>query len=146
MSDTTPAGSTAATTSSERDLLAVWDREAERRTWLEVLAKAPTAPDPEATRAVAERELATVADSTPLLALAANAELVRLLTGRRWYVIRDAREAGDTWEEIGKALGISAGDAKDYYRTAIERQIKYVPDFHDEARSRRALDDVEGDL
>src|SRR3954469_7745585 len=42
---------------------------------------------------------------TALDALRANAQLVELLTGRRWHVMRDAREEGVSWSQIGEALG-----------------------------------------
>jgi hypothetical protein len=51
----------------------------------------------------AQRAVDELGDITALDALRANAELVQLLLGRRWYVMQDAREAGATWDEIGEA-------------------------------------------
>ncbi|MFB7619275.1 hypothetical protein [Kitasatospora sp. NPDC056181] len=145
MSDTTPATSPAdavrAVAGDEKALLALWHREHTRSLWQDTLDKADTTDDPENTRRIAAGAIAEVADSTPLHALAANAELVTLLTGRRWFVMRDAREQGSSWDEIGAALGISGDDARAYYERKIELQELHVGDLHDAARARRALDD-----
>jgi hypothetical protein len=120
------------------ELLEMWDREGHRQAWKQVLAN----PDlDQAGREVAEQALAECRDSSPLLALAANAELVKLLAGRRWFVMRDAREEGSTWEEIGQSLGVSAEDARAYYRGKIELQELHVGDLHDAGRARRVLED-----
>lgn len=75
-------------------------------------------------------------------ALRANAELVDLLTGRRWMVMQDAREAGATWEQIGEALGMSRRAARNWYKRKIRDQERYVEDKHDISRGRDAVGKV----
>lgn len=58
----------------------------------------------------------------PLTALAANAELVKLLTGRRWLVMMHAREAGATWDDLATALQMNRGNAYAEYHQKIESQ------------------------
>lgn len=67
-----------------------------------------------------QRALDELPEVDALDALAANAALVSLLTGHRWFVMRDAREDGATWEEIGAALGMTKQGAQDFYRRRIE--------------------------
>jgi hypothetical protein len=86
-----------------------------------------------------------VSEVAALEALRANAKAVELLTARRWYVIKSAREAGATWAQIGKALGITKQAAHDLYRRKIEEQEKYLPDLHDVAAARAVLEEVEED-
>ena len=74
-------------------------------------------------------------------ALAVNRELVDLLIARRWYVIRDAREAGASWSQIGAALGMSKQAAQDWYSRRIAEQKQYVGDLHDAERARQAASD-----
>lgn len=122
----------------ERELLQMWDHRHARQTWEGILRKDQTSAEG---AQIAQGALAEIPDVTALDALKANAELVRLLTGRRWYVMRDAREAGATWDEIGAAVDMSGDDARDYYRQRIEFQEKYAGEFHETARSRAVLDD-----
>jgi hypothetical protein len=56
-------------------------------------------------REAAVQFLAQVSEVAALEALRANAKAVELLTGRRWYVMKSAREGGATWAQIGEALG-----------------------------------------
>jgi hypothetical protein len=74
-----------------------------------------------------------------LNALRANTELVDLLTGRRWMVIQDAREAGATWEQIGQALGMSRHAARNWYKRKIRAQERYVEHRHDVRRGQDAV-------
>ncbi|MGH3505437.1 MAG: hypothetical protein ACRDQA_31770 [Nocardioidaceae bacterium] len=115
----------------------VWDAYDARRTWLQVLAKAT---DQEGER-VAREALAKLPQVNPAQALQANAKLVDALTGRRWYVIQDMREAGESWTVVGKALGMTKQAAWEWYRAKIDLQAKYVPDFHDTARSHAVLEE-----
>lgn len=115
----------------ERELAAAWNTHFGRAIHQRAL-KAGSAPG---------GMLAETAPVSPLQALAANRRLVELLTGRRWLVMRDAREAGATWSEIGAALGMSKQGAQDFYRRKIEAQERYVGDFHDTARARAALEE-----
>jgi hypothetical protein len=124
----------------DRALLQIWDHASDRHTWEKVRRNGQEAGDVERVR-VAEGALAEIPEVTALDALKANARLVQLMIGRRWYVMRDAREAGASWDEIGAAVDMSGDDARDYYRQEIELQEKVLPDLHDAARSRAVLDD-----
>lgn len=93
-------------------------------------------------RVAAAQFLAEVREVAALEALRANAKAVELLTARRWYVIKSAREAGATWAQIGEALGITKQAAHDFYRRKIEEQEKYLPDLHDAAAARAVLEEV----
>lgn len=75
----------------------------------------------------------------------ANAKAVELLTGRRWHVIKSAREAGAAWTRIGEALGITKQAAHDFYRRKIEEQEKYLPVLHDAATARAVLEEAKED-
>lgn len=111
---------------SERQLTQVWDVYHERQLWQQVIARNAGA-EGNADRLVrAHRALTELPDVTATQALEANARLVDLLVGRRWYVMRDAREARASWTEIGDALGISRQGAHDFYRRAVEDQQKYA--------------------
>ncbi|MGY1969735.1 hypothetical protein ACW9HH_36430 [Nocardia gipuzkoensis] len=131
----------------ERALHAAWNTYHHIRFTRETLAKLAAGeigPHPEIDLAARWRaEIASLADITALQALEANRRLVDLLTGRRWSVMRNAREAGDSWTVIGDALNVSKQGARDWYLRKIEQQEKYVPDFHDTARARAVLDGAE---
>jgi hypothetical protein len=58
----------------------------------------------------------------PLQALAANREVVDQLVGWRWGAMREAREQGYGWAEIGAALGVDAAQARQAYLEQVERQ------------------------
>jgi hypothetical protein len=58
----------------------------------------------------------------PLAALAANREVVEQLVGWRWGAMREAREQGHGWAEIGAALGVDAGHASQVYLEQVQRQ------------------------
>jgi hypothetical protein len=120
------------------DLMKVWHEYGERATWKDVQARARAAGD-ERMAGIAERAVADVRDVGPLEALAANRRLVELLISRRWYVMREAREAGHSWADIGDVLGVTPEEARDWYRSAIARQADHVGDLHDAERARRAL-------
>jgi hypothetical protein len=60
-------------------------------------------------------------DPSALEALAANRQLVKLLEGRRWYVVAEARSQGASWQQIADALGITRQSAHAAYRDALER-------------------------
>ncbi|OLT40059.1 hypothetical protein BJF85_07045 [Saccharomonospora sp. CUA-673] len=123
----------------ERELAAAWNTYFER-----ALAQRITA-DPDARPEgvdVFEHVLAGLAPVTAAQALEANRRLVELLTGRRWMVMRDAREAGASWTDIGAALGMSRQGAYEWYQRKIELQEEHVPEFHDTARARAVLGDT----
>ena len=58
----------------------------------------------------------------PLAALAANREVVDQLVGWRWGAMREAREQGQGWAEIGAALDMDAAQARQRYLELVERQ------------------------
>jgi hypothetical protein len=63
---------------------------------------------------------------TPLEALAANRELVERLTGWRWLAVREAREHGHAWSDIGRALGLTPEEARGEFLARLERQRQVV--------------------
>jgi hypothetical protein len=58
----------------------------------------------------------------PLQALAANREVVDQLVGWRWGAMRQAREQGHNWAEIGATLGLDADQASQVYLEQVQRQ------------------------
>ncbi|KIC68691.1 hypothetical protein RM50_04310 [Pseudarthrobacter phenanthrenivorans] len=122
------------------ELLSVWEDFNRGETWREVSANGG-----DEARAAASHFLTEVREVAALEALRANAKAVELLTARRWYVIKSARESGATWAQIGEALGVTKQAAHDFYRRKIEEQEKYLPDLHDAAAARAVLDDNGGE-
>ncbi|MEW1857473.1 hypothetical protein AB0268_12575 [Pseudarthrobacter oxydans] len=122
------------------ELLRVWEDFNRGETWREVSATGS-----DQARVAAAQFLTEVREVAALEALRANAKAVELLTARRWYVIKSAREAGATWAQIGEALGITKQAAHDFYRRRIEEQEKYLPDLHDAAAARAVLEEAKED-
>jgi hypothetical protein len=58
----------------------------------------------------------------PLDALRANRELVEDLTGWRWLAMRDAREQGQSWHEIGRTLEQTGEQARAFYLDKVSGQ------------------------
>ena len=58
----------------------------------------------------------------PLRALAANRAVVEHLVGWRWGAMREAREQGHGWAEIGAALGLAAAQARQAYLERVQQQ------------------------
>jgi hypothetical protein len=69
----------------------------------------------------------------PLAALRANREVVDQLVGWRWGAMREAREQGHSWAEIGAALGLDADQARQFYLERVQRQ-RLVHEAHPELR------------
>jgi hypothetical protein len=69
----------------------------------------------------------------PLAALAANREVVDHLVGWRWGAMREAREQGHGWAEIGAALGVHAEQARQAYLERLEQQ-RLVHEAHPDLR------------
>jgi hypothetical protein len=69
----------------------------------------------------------------PLQALAANREVVEHLVGWRFGAMREAREQGHGWVEIGAALGLDADQASRFYLERVQRQ-RLVHEAHPELR------------
>jgi hypothetical protein len=114
------------------ELLKVWHDYGLRSTWKDIAQTGGRAE-------VVASWLALTPEVGPLEALEVNQRMVDLLIGRRWYVMRDAREAGKTWSEIGAALGMSKQGAQDWYRRAIAAQEEHLGELHDDDRTRNAL-------
>jgi hypothetical protein len=53
-------------------------------------------------------------------ALSANASLVERLSTERWLVMRAARDAGASWDQIGTALGTSRQSAWEFLRRKLD--------------------------
>jgi hypothetical protein len=121
---------------TETELLRVWDGGAQRMTWERVRALHAGVDGMPERLAMAEDKLAGL--PAPLVALAANADLVRRLVGQRWFVVLLAIEGGATWAEVAEALEIPEDDAVGAYTAAIDAQAAYVPG-HDAARARAVL-------
>lgn len=68
-------------------------------------------------------------DVSALDALRANEQIVSLLTGWRWRAIRQAREQGASWVDVGAALGMSKQGAWDLYHRAVQAQETYAGEF-----------------
>jgi hypothetical protein len=98
----------------------------------------------EATGRPVEMLLSALADLpgvTGLDALRASRRVVDLLTGARWHMMRQAREEGASWTEVGQALGMSKQAAYDFYRRRVGHQERYARGPYTAARARAALDD-----
>ncbi|MEU4673904.1 hypothetical protein AB0F91_39615 [Amycolatopsis sp. NPDC023774] len=102
----------------ERELFAVRETYRHRRRWQQMADQAVDEDD----RRLWEPVLAATAEVTPLQELAAAHRLARILTSSRWYVMRDAREAGASWPEIGVALEMSKQAAQEWYQRKIADQ------------------------
>jgi hypothetical protein len=76
---------------------------------------------------------------TGLDALRASRRVVELLTGARWHMMRQAREEGASWNDIGQALGMTRQAAHDFYRRKIEQQEQDIPGLYNTVRSRAVL-------
>ncbi|UJW36901.1 hypothetical protein L3Q67_45365 (plasmid) [Saccharothrix sp. AJ9571] len=131
----------AAVTADEREYWQLWRLYHERRTTRQAFELGTSQGIDPTMLDTWSRELEQLPAMSALQALQANRRLVDLLTGRRWTVIREAREAGATWSEIGEALGVSKQGAHDWYQRQIETQERVLPEYHDAARARAVLDD-----
>ena len=70
----------------------------------------------------------------PLAALRANREVVQTMTGWQWQAMRDAREQGHGWREIGAALQVDGDQAKRDYLARVDRQRRVSEHDPDLAR------------
>ena len=90
--------------------------------------------------AVLVKALADLPGVTGLEALRASRRVVELLTGSRWHMIRQAREEGSSWSQVGRALGVSKQAAYDFYRRNLDQQDESTdPGTRSSTRSRAAL-------
>ena len=91
--------------------------------------------------AVLVKALADLPGVTGLEALRASRRVVELLVGARWHMMRQAREEGSSWSQVGTALGMSKQAAYDFYQRKLDQQDESTdPDTSSSARSRAALD------
>jgi hypothetical protein len=90
--------------------------------------------------AVLVKALAELPGVTGLDALRASRRVVELLTGARWHMMRQAREEGSSWSQVGTALGVSKQAAFDFYRRKLDQQDETVdPGTNSSPRSRAAM-------
>ncbi|MFF0267689.1 hypothetical protein [Kribbella sp. NPDC004536] len=90
--------------------------------------------------AVLVKALAELPGVTGLEALRASRRVVELLTGARWHMMRQAREEGSSWSQVGSALGMSKQAAYDFYRRKLDQQDESTePGVQSTSRSRAAL-------
>ena len=121
-------------------LLDTWDGWSSRDTLTAAIATLRAQGRPTTARSAA---LAPDPVVDPLDALAANDELVRLLSGWQWHVVR-ARGAGASWEQIGAAAGGKTAErARADYLAQIERSERHAADITDTGPFRAVLDDPE---
>ena len=119
-----------------RALLDVWDQATGRDSWRSIERRAVERGNADGA-AVARRALAEHQCVSALDGLRANERMVSLLTGWRWQAMRQAREEGHSWSEIGGALNMSKQAAWESYQLSIESQERYVPDLFQPADSER---------
>jgi hypothetical protein len=82
-------------------------------------------------------------DSPPVAgldALAANHELVRLLSGWQWHAVYASRRDGASWAEIATATGTTAEHARTTFLEHIARAERHAPRYTDTAAYRAVLD------
>jgi len=128
---------------TNHDLLDMWSKSQQRSTWADVVRKADT----DDHRAIADTAYDELGAHSPIDGLRANAELASRLEHGRWHIMRDARESGHTWAEIGDACGITRQAAQQAYTTAFESQEtlrgqSYGPTDDDMNRYRDVLDKI----
>ena len=116
-----------------QELLSIWNTHEQRSTWREVTRRGGN-------NEIAQRVLDELPEVSAIEALAANRELVELLIARRWYVIRDAREAGQLVGDRRGPRYVQAGRAG-LVPPPHRRARKNVADFHDAERAQQALRD-----
>lgn len=119
-----------------RALLDVWDQATGRDSWRAIERRAMEQGNADGA-AVARRALAEHQGVSALDGLRANERIVSLLTGWRHQAMRQAREEGHSWSEIGGALNMSKQAAWESYQLSIENQERYVPDLFQPADSER---------
>ena len=95
--------------------LEVWETYEARARHARALERPRWYPDPAADAAL-RRRLDDMHRVPALYALGANAAVVQYLIDGRWQAMQAAREDGATWEQIGRALGITKQGAQDLYK------------------------------
>jgi len=97
----------------ERDLWLTWDAYHAWLRWMNHLRSAETAKE-EQTALVALAQLPHTSSSA---ALTAGTALGNSVLQRRWYSAQAALEAGESWEAIGDAMGLSGNNARLWYQS-----------------------------
>ncbi|MEV0360240.1 hypothetical protein AB0H71_29705 [Nocardia sp. NPDC050697] len=98
------------------DIFAVLAAHRQRRIFTEALEHPA---ESEQGRATCIRMLNELASISPRQALIATRRIVETTTSARWSMMREAREGGMTWAEIGGLLGITRQGAIDWYRRKL---------------------------
>ncbi len=70
----------------------------------------------------------------PLVALRANHTVVLGRISQQWQAVRDARQRGRGWHEIGRALGLAPAEARDAYARTVVHQRRCAAGNPDLAR------------
>ncbi|MEU0876806.1 hypothetical protein [Nocardia brasiliensis] len=73
-------------------------------------------------------QIDALADVSALHALEANRRMSELLIDYRWHLMRDAREAGESWTAIGAALAVSKQSVLAWYNRKTADQDATGPD------------------
>ena len=126
------------TEASLAKLLDIYQTQGWQRLTRQTIAKL-TAEGKDASRLIATNDAQDQVST--LDALRAGDRIAKLLNGWRWNLMRQAREEGRSWSEIGAALDMTKQGAFDYYRNAVDRQEQYAPEYSDIAAARK----VQGD-
>jgi len=87
------------------------------------------------------KALADLPSVTGLEALRASRRVVELLAAARWRMMRQAREEGSSWSQVGNALGMSKQAAHDFYRRNLDQHddSDAAPGTYNPTRPRPAL-------
>jgi hypothetical protein len=104
---------------------ATWEAWSTATTMRTALAKARQRGDQESLAAFQEHPEWTQGPD-PIAALAANREVVRFLSAWQFGVVREAREQGHGWREIGVALEVDPERAKRDYLQRVEQRRQVV--------------------
>jgi hypothetical protein len=120
-------------------LLLTWEMYEQRALWHGELTRSKAEGNEQHVE-VARVAMEQLREVDPVDALSAGTDLVRLITGRRWSVILDARERGRSWADIGEAMSMPPSAARDLFQHALEDHQQYTSP-EETARARAVLDD-----
>jgi hypothetical protein len=97
----------------ERDLWLTWDAFHAGLRWSNHLRGADTEQDEQTALAA----LAQLPQTSSYAALTAGTALGKSVLQRRWYAAQAALEAGESWETIGNAMGLSGHNARLWFQS-----------------------------
>lgn len=104
------------------EALETWNAWSEANLWQHILDKARASGE----EAELRRRLPDLDELTqgpePLEALRANHQLISFLEGWRWHAVREAREQGRGWHEIGEAFDLKPKEARGAFLERLDRQ------------------------